>query len=383
MAFEGAAASAPAGILRRVLAHVMRPVAAVFAALAWVVGLLVLVFLLGFLAAMPGLNLIALGVLLDAGGRVARSGRILDGFPLVPLAPRVGSAALGVWLWLLPIALLGSLASDAAILHPGSRADVNLHQLLHVAQVALVLHLALALAAGGRFSRFFRPLKNLRELIGDLRAGAFWEPREKALRDALFQVSLKHHFWLGLRGFAGAALWLWLPTALLAYGDRNDRPGLLTFVGAFLLMRVLCWIPFLQLRFAAEDRFAAFFEVAQVKEAIGRAPFAALVALLITLALSLPLFLFKIVLPPRDALWLVTPLFIAGLYPGKLLTGWTLHRAAQRSRPAWAPLRWLARLLTIPVVAAFVFILFFMQFAAEHGKGVLFEHHAFLLWIGG
>lgn len=32
--------------------------------------------------------------------------------------------------------------------------------------------------------------------------------------------------------------------------------------------------------------------------------------------------------------------------------------------------------------AVFVFSLFFTEFAAEHGKGVLFEHLAFLLWIG-
>ena len=85
MAIAGAAArAAPPGIFRR---FVVRPVAAVFAAVAWVAGLVVLIFLLGFLAAVPGLNLIALGILLDAEGRVARSGSILDGFPLVPLAP--------------------------------------------------------------------------------------------------------------------------------------------------------------------------------------------------------------------------------------------------------------------------------------------------------
>src|SRR5687768_6092667 len=94
----------------RPLAWLVSGIAAIFRGLAWLVGLAVLIFLLGLVAAIPVLNLVALGILLDAEGRVARSGRILDGFPLVPLAPRLGGIALGIWLWLLPFSLLGSLA---------------------------------------------------------------------------------------------------------------------------------------------------------------------------------------------------------------------------------------------------------------------------------
>jgi hypothetical protein len=32
-----------------------------------------------------------------------------------------------------------------------------------------------------------------------------------------------------------------------------------------------------------------------------------------------------------------------------------------------------------PLVAVYVFLLFFTQFIGQHGKGVLFEHHALLL----
>jgi hypothetical protein len=35
--------------------------------------------------------------------------------------------------------------------------------------------------------------------------------------------------------------------------------------------------------------------------------------------------------------------------------------------------------LLLPLVGAYVFVLFFTQFVGEHGKGVLFEHHALLL----
>src|SRR5688500_5260355 len=67
------------------------PIRALFAAVEWLLGLAVLVLFLGVLAALPPLNLVALGILLDAQGRVARGGRLRDAFPLVPLAPRLGS----------------------------------------------------------------------------------------------------------------------------------------------------------------------------------------------------------------------------------------------------------------------------------------------------
>jgi hypothetical protein len=81
-------------------------------------------------------------------------------------------------------------------------------------------------------------------------------------------------------------------------------------------------------------------------------------------------------------MFLVTPLFVLGLYPGKILVGLAYHRATARETPAARPWRWIARLAMVPALAVYVFILFFTQFIGEHGKGVLFEHHAFLLWIG-
>lgn len=369
---------------RPIVRFIWRPIRAVFAAIEWLLGLIVLIALLGVVAAIPIANFVALGVLLDAQGRVARSGRFLDGFPLVPLAPRIGSLVLGVWLWLLPLYFCASVAADARILHPGSELDVAWHQGLGLLKGAIFVHLALAIANGARLSRFFRPLKNLRTLIAELRAGVFWQKADEGLRAMLDTLALKHHFWLGLRGFAGAFAWLFPATLFFAAAERSDGPAvIITLIGAVMLMRVLCWIPFLQGRFAAEGRMGAFTEPGAVNDAAARAPIAFLLAILVTLALSLPLFLFKIVLPPRDALWLITPVFIVGLYPGKLLAGWALARASRRDRPAHWAVRWPARLAAVPIVFAYVFVLYFMQFIGEHGKGVLFEHHAFLMIIGG
>jgi hypothetical protein len=95
--------------------------------------------------------------------------------------------------------------------------------------------------------------------------------------------------------------------------------------------------------------------------------------------LALPLYLSKVALPPRDALVLLTPLFIVSIYPAKVISGWAYHRAVTKEEPARFWWRWTARWLMVPLLAAYVFLLFFTQFIGAQGKGVLFQHHAFLL----
>jgi hypothetical protein len=242
------------------------------------------------------------------------------------------------------------------------------------------VHLCLALARGGSLSCFFRPIKNARWLLARWREGNYWTQAESAVREFVAALRLKHHFSLGLRGYIGAMAWLVVPTALFAATNKTQGlPIILTLLGAVLLMVVLSWVPFLQARFAAENRFGAMFELRKVRQLYHNAPFSWLITMLVTLTFALPLYLFKVALPPADAMWLVTTVFIVSIYPAKLLTGWAYHRAQARERRARAGLRWLSRLVLVPLLALFVFLLFFTQFIGEHGKGVLFEHHVFLL----
>ncbi|MCA9080933.1 MAG: hypothetical protein KDA58_10270, partial [Planctomycetaceae bacterium] len=72
-----------------------------------------LFLVLAVVAAIPIVNFIALGYLLEVEGRMARTGRFLNSFPYLNQAPRLGAIALGVWVFLLPLRLLGSWAADA------------------------------------------------------------------------------------------------------------------------------------------------------------------------------------------------------------------------------------------------------------------------------
>lgn len=360
-------------------------------AIIWIVrflfGLVSLLLLLAIVAAIPVVNFVALGYLLEVEGRVGRSGRMRDVFPLMAFAPRFGSIVLGIWIWLIPLRLLAGAASDARLIDPGSSSDATLHLVLNVMWVLVTVHLCLALARGGSLSCFFRPIRNVRWLWQRLRAGDYLDTASRHVQSFVLGLQLKHHFWLGLRGFIGGLVWLLIPTAIFAVNDDAQGPQVgAALIGGFLLAVTLAWMPFLQARFATEQRLRSMFHLRTIRRLFKHAPLAWLLAITVVYVLALPLYLLKVVLLPQDAYWLITLIFIASIYPAKVVAGWAYHRAVQREEAgeiAWWVWRWLARIGMVPLLGAFVFLLYFTQFIGAHGSAGLFEHHAFLLpWPG-
>ena len=345
-----------------------------------VFGIVSLIVLLALLAAIPLVNFVVLGYLLEAEGRLARMGKLRGAIPLLSIAPRLGAIAVGVWLWILPLRLLAGAAADARLIDPAGRAATRLAVVTSTLAVLIGLHLCFALARGGSFGSFFRPIKNVRWTIGQLRSGGYFDRAAAEIAAFVAGLRLKHHFSLGVRGFVGAFLWLVGPTVLFAAATRTQGlPILITVLGGFLLLPVLLWLPFLQARFAAENRLRSMFEVRKVRSLFCRAPLEWLLAIAAVYVLALPLYLLKIVLLPQDAMWFITLVFIVSIYPARLLTGWAYGRAVRREKRAWFGTRWMSRLVMVPLVGLYIFLLFFTQFIDQHGKGVLFEHHAFLL----
>jgi hypothetical protein len=350
----------------------------------WVVstvfGIVTLILGLAVVAAIPLVNFIALGYLLEAEGRVARTGRFRDAFPLLPLAPRIGGIVLGVWFWLIPLRFLAWTAADARLIAQGSPADFGWHLALRIAMVVVTIHLCLALARGGRLSCFFRPFKNLFWLRKQWKAGGYWASAEQSVWEFFSQFRRSYYFWKGLKAAAGAMLWLIIPTALFAAANKpNGGAAFVSIFGGVLLSIVFAWVPFLQAHYSIDGRFSAFRQLGTIREMYRRAPLCWALAASVTYALSLPLFFATIVLPPQDALWLVTPIFIISIYPARVLTGWAYYQASIRERRAWFSLRLVTGLLVMPVMVFYTFILFFTQFIGSSGKWVLFQHHALLL----
>lgn len=333
------------------------------------------VFVLAALATVPILQFFALGYLLNAARRYATSGQLRQAFVGVREASRVGQFVVGVWLSTLVPRLVVSLRQDALLVDPSAPqakalAVMTVLLSLGVGWVSLV-----ALSQGGQIQHFFRPLRATRRTIADVRRAGWLSRVRERLTRFVEPLEPAATFSLGVRGYVGALLWLALPTTLIAVG----RKGGLAVLGGLLMVIVVLHLPFLQIHFAVRGRLRQMFDVRAIREGYRRAPIAYFVALLSTLLLAIPLYLLKVELVPRDALWLPAAVFVLTIFPTKLLTAWAYHRGNRRPDPAHAMVVWGMRPLMATVAALYAFAVFLSQFTGWHGIVGLYEHHAFLV----
>lgn len=368
--------------------------------IAWTVrslfGIATLILLLAVIAAVPLASLFVLGYLLEVEGRVARTGKLRYAFPLLHRAPRLGTIALGIGLWLLPLFYLAGLAADAQLIEPAGPAASGWRTAKIVVAAAVAVHLCLALARGGSLGCFFRPLKNVLWLLAELRnrpkgrrsnvvrPDTYWQRADRRVRAFLRDFRLKHHFVLGGIGFVGAfAILLW-PTLLFAAAESTSKPLpiLATLAGGVALAVAFLYVPFLQARLAAEKRLSAAWELRAVRRLFCHAPIAWFLALLLVYALALPLYLFTAFALPTDARWMLMLVFVASIWPARVAAGWAYARAVRRQqagrRPAWWGFHWVCRTAMLAVTAFYTLLFFFARDIGTHGRLVLFEHHAFL-----
>ena len=341
--------------------------------------------LLAGLAAFPVLNVISLGMLLDAESQVARSARLRDGFPLLPFSSRIGTIGLMVLLFLIPIMMISSLSNSQEVikqlsgLPPGglSRGKVFL-------QVLIFGHLLLAIANGGSFWCFLRPIKNLRTLIRKIRSGQYSSELNVWSEEVLSLFKPWQHFKIAVKGAVGALCWLAIPTLLLGVSvtrpyQEPGLPALASILGGALLIPVAAWLPLLQCHQATTGRFKAIFEVRVVREIICRVPIRWAIATILLYALAVPLYLSKVVVPPADAFWLFTPLFIIVIYPTRIIMGWVYGSGMQKQQRSARLIRWPAKVFMVPLLGLYALILFAVPLVNEAGPKAMFQNHAFLL----
>lgn len=376
----------------------------------WAFGLFSIGVGLAILSSIPVLCLLNFGYLLEISGRIGRTGKFTAGFIGIRQAARLGSIILGAWIVLLPLRATEATVTAARLI--GNAQQVRLWSMLHIVLcVVLVTHIAIACGRGGRLRHFFWPLPAPWVLLGGLgrfayclvtfqwgriiRAigrriaaawgivrhplasfGAWYYPARDTVWDFALALRLPYYFSLGFRGFVATWIWLLIPTVMLAAGQRFPAIG---FLGAFLLAVVVLYLPFLQARFASENRFRAMFELRAVRRAFCRAPLMFLLALSGTLLFALPLYLLYIEYPPEQILALPAIVFVAFIVPARFLAGLAYACAMHRERLAHWLFRWPARLLCLPVAAFYVLILFFVQYVSQDGRLNLFDQHAFVM----
>ncbi len=360
--------AAPHGRLRRGFAGLQ-------SAIGWLFGFAALLVGLAILASVPFGGFLALGFLLEVSGRVSRSGRLRDGFFGMRTAAKFGGVALGCVLLWLPLYGMSILVENAKIIDEAGPLAMRWEWCLTALATFYALHVTAALLRGARLRDFLRPL-NVVWLVRRVRRGGAYQEARDGLWDFVTRLRLPYFFWLGVRGFLGAFLWLMLPLALLGFGHKNPAVGIL---GCVLLGVVVMHLPFLQARFARDNRLRAYRELRPVRHEYRRAPIAFTIALFALLLSAVPLYLLKIEAIPRDLVFLEGLVFLAFMFPARLIVGWAYSRPARREAPRHWLFRWSCRFLFPPIALAYVLVVFASQHIGWHGISSLYEQHAFLL----
>lgn len=346
----------------------------------WCFGLLSLIIILSVLATIPVVQFLSLGYLLEAGGRVARTGKIRRGFIGISDAARVGSIALGVFLTMLPIRLLSSYWYSSSLLNGDVPQTRTLRSMVLVLGTLAMFQILWAIFRGGRLRHFAWPAPV--RLWRRIRQGGMYDEASHRLLEFTRSLRLHHYFWLGLRGFVAASIWLFVPISMLGAATAFDNPeigGFVAFLGGIGLSIVLVYLPFLQMRLPLTNEFRSQFQLAEIRKSFKRAPVAYWFSLLMSLALAVPLYILKAELIPREAAWLPSLFFITLMFPARLAVGWAMGRAERRTELRHWFFRWTGWLGMIPVVLIYALIVYFTQFTSWYGAASLYEQHAFLV----
>ncbi len=347
----------------------------------WLFGVISMIAILTLCAAIPILQFVTLGYLLEISSQIVKQRKVRAGFVGIRKAARIGGFALGTLIVWLPAFNVSDIFRDAKILL-GNSQDIRPFSINLV--VVLLLTVAYTLWAwlrGGKLRHFLWPapvrfFKSIlkRQTYQEAVAG-FWK-----FTDSL---QIGPMFMLGLRGFLGAGMWLLLPVLLCIGGTQlpEGLRGLSTLLGLPSLAFVLCYLPILQTRFAVGRDWKVFYEIGEVRALFKRAPIALWISMLSVWGFALPVYLAKIQLTPREVFLLPTVIFVIFAWPSRMLLGWAYARATKRETDRNVISIWLSRLAIVPVVMIYAGVVFLSRYTSWYGDWSLFEQHALLIPI--
>ena len=221
--------------------------------------------LLAFLTAIPLVQLITLGYLVDVSGRLASGGKVRDALINLHQAGTIGLAMIAVMIAALPSQLLAHWEFVAQTIDPGSSQASNLRSGALVFSLFAIIYLMWAWIRGGQFRHYLRP-----EPIRFLRQGwrpSTWTGAADRFWNFTASLELPRLFWLGTRCAIGTMVWL-IPAMLIIVLNRNGRNGLAGLVGGLSLLALgvsLLYLPMLQAHFASQNRLSALFDVRTIR----------------------------------------------------------------------------------------------------------------------
>lgn len=345
--------------------------------------LISLVTLLAVMTALPAIQLISFGYLLDVAGKLTGGATVGEAVRWRRVAGQIGLAVLAIGLLGLPIQLLAHYAAVAELISPGT----PIAERLRLSAIALtflaMIHLSWAWARGGRLVHYVWPAP--RAWCSRVWRPATWLESADRLIAMIRSLEIPRLFWLGVRGAVGTLIWL-LPGTVIIAATRNGTTGFAGLVGgiAFICMGIaLLYLPMLQANFAAENKFRSLFAVKRVRGDFRRAPWAWLGAMFLTLVLlPIPLYLLKIEPPPSELMWLPTWFFIVLMLPARIASGLAMRRARCKQEGTTflaKASRWIVRLLMPPVVGVYLLFVYLSQYVSWDGLQTWIQQHAVLV----
>ncbi|XZE53932.1 DUF4013 domain-containing protein [Planctomycetaceae bacterium SH139] len=342
-----------------------------------------LVILLALISVVPVLQLASLGYFFEVSGRLGRGGRIRDSLILLTPASRLVMALLAIYLVAQPIRLVTYWAYTAELLSANNPQTATLRTSAWFMVVAGMIYLSWAWVRGGRLRDYLwpQPVRFLREAWRP----TTWSSAGDRFWEFLGSFQFPKLFWLGLRGGLATLVWITLPALLIVGATRNGETGLAGLVGLFGLATmgfVVLYLPMLQAQFATENSWRAMFAWRRTRRAFAQAPIAYWLGTSATLLFAIPLYLLKIEATPKEVVWLPALFFIAFMLPAHVLTGWAMGRAGRQTKKTniWnSVLRMTCRLLTLPVVVAYLLFVSISQLTSWDGLATWFQQHAFLV----
>lgn len=342
-----------------------------------------LIILLAFMTAVPGLQILTFGYLLEVSGRLARGEKLAASLPWLAYANRLTLAFIAGVLVTLPVHLLYHWSSVADLVDPGSDKAASLRFGGDLAAVTAFIYLTWAWLRGGRLTAYLWPAP-----------GRFfqqiWRPQTwLTARDQAWELTLRLHvpqlFWLGLLGLLGTFLWIVVPAVLIITAIRQGEGGGAGVLGivAFLLMGVgLTYLPVLQTRLAKSGRLRSMFQIRSARNDFRQAPWAITIAMLALYLLAVPLYLLKIETLPPEVQWLPCLLFIALALPSRIGLGFALRRSGRLPiKPGLTGVfqRATARLAQPVIVGTYLLAIFVSQFFDASGLDTWLHQHAILI----
>lgn len=338
-----------------------------------------LAILLAVVTAAPVLQVASLGYVLFAAGRLANGQPWRTAFPGLRAAGKLGTFAMLATLSWVPIYVLTDLAYSAQLLDPNSVNARGWRVGAFLFAAMWVVHVGWAAMRGGRWWHFLWPAPV--QFVCRIWRLSLWSRASDQLYDFVTSLQFPMLWWLGARATVGVLLWTCVPVSLMIIGERAkfDAALLVGLIGAVAMMVVMLYLPLLQVRMAAKNRFTEIFNVLAIRQSFMRAPWFCGLSLFVMCGLAIPLYLLRIEATPSELVWAPSLVFVALMLPAKLLIGAALGYADKRAKMRHWLSRWCAFAIVIVSVMSYVGALYVAQIIAWHGAFEIYFQHALLV----